>query len=230
MLSNDDIKKNLGFAAADYVSSGMTIGAGTGTTAYWFLQALGEKVKQGLDVVAVPTSTATANLLIENNVPLKTLNEVDKIDLVLDGADEIDPAFRLIKGGGGAHLQEKMVAAAADRMIVLADASKLVSQLGRFPLPVEVVPFGYRQVQQKIAKTYGIDVTVREKFGAPFISDHGHYILDCHFGTIADPLNLHAWLNQIPGVVENGLFLQYATATLIGYPDGNIIFTPNPQR
>ncbi len=225
MLSTDEIKQQLGRAAAGYVESGMTIGAGTGSTAYWFLLSLGEKIREGMQVRAVPTSKQTESLLAEHNVPVVGLNEVDKIDLVLDGADEIDPSFRLIKGGGGAHLQEKMVAAAADRMIVLADAGKLVQTLGKFPLPVEVIPFGYRQVQKSIERAFGIPVRLREKNGSVFVSDHGHYILDCHFGAIEEPEQLHAWLNQTPGVVDNGLFLHYASATLVGYPDGSIVYT-----
>ena len=225
MFSSDDIKKKLGYAAADYVQNGMTIGAGTGTTAYWFLQALAAKIKDGLEVVAVPTSAQTARVLREQAVPLKDLNEVDSIDLVIDGADEIDPAFNLIKGGGAAHLQEKMVAAAAKKMLVLADESKLVAVLGKFPLPVEVIPYGYRQVAKKIREKYGIETILRLRDGKPLITDHGHNILDCHFQKIEHLHAVHAWLNQVPGVVDNGLFLGYATATLIGYKGGALVYT-----
>lgn len=225
MFSNDEIKKKLGFAAVAYVEDGMTIGAGTGTTAFWFLQALGEKIRSGLSVRAVPTSSQTEEVLHTYSVPVKYLNDVEKIDLVIDGADEIDPDFNLIKGGGGAHLQEKMVAAAADRMLVMADASKLVQQLGKFPLPLEVIPFGWKPVARRIEKEFGIKTAIRQKTNNVFISDQGHYILDCHFGKIDEPKELHAWLNQLPGVVENGLFLGMASATLIGYPDGRIALT-----
>ena len=225
MFSSDDIKKKLGYAAAEYVDNGMTIGAGTGTTAYWFLQALAAKIKNGLSVEAVPTSAQTARVLREQGVPLKELNEVDTIDLVIDGADEIDPAFNLIKGGGAAHLQEKMVAAASKKMLVLADESKLVSVLGAFPLPVEVIPYGSRQVARRINEKYGIEPRLRLKEGKPLVTDHGHHILDCPFGKIEHLHAVHAWLNQVPGVVENGLFLGYATATLIGYKDGTLVYT-----
>ncbi|MFT4022802.1 MAG: ribose-5-phosphate isomerase RpiA [Flavihumibacter sp.] len=225
MFSSDDIKKKLGYAAAGYVVNGMTIGAGTGTTAYWFLQALAERIREGLQVVAVPTSAQTARVLQEQGVPMKDLNEVDSIDLVIDGADEIDPGFHLIKGGGAAHLQEKMVAAAARSMLVLADESKLVNQLGRFPLPVEVIPCGSRQVGKKIKEKYGIEAALRIKDGKPVVTDHGHHILDCSFGRIEHLHAVHAWINQVPGVVENGLFLGYATATLIGYKNGSLLYT-----
>ena len=222
MLSPEEIKKLAGTAAIDLVEDDMILGIGTGTTAYWFIMALAEKVKNGLRCKAVPTSKQTEALARERNIPLLTLNETDRIDLTIDGADEIDPALQLIKGGGGALLQEKMVAAASSRLVIIADHTKLVSCLGKFPLPVEVIPYGWKQVQKHITATYNIDTTLRLKESQPFITDHGHYILDCHFGQITDAPALESVLNNIPGVVENGLFIHRAQQALAAFPDGSI--------
>src|ERR1044071_8128397 len=145
MLSQDDIKKQLGMYAADLIKPGMKIGLGTGSTVYWLLKELGERKKQGLDFTAVCTSVQTQKILDEEGISYLTLDEVDRLQLTIDGADEVDPAGNLIKGGGGALLQEKIVAAASDELIIIADSSKLVQQLGKFSLPVEVIPFGYKQ-------------------------------------------------------------------------------------
>jgi ribose 5-phosphate isomerase A len=222
MLSANDIKKKIGEEAAKLVKPGMTIGIGTGTTAHWLILSLGKSVQEGLDIRCVPTSSGTVKLAEENKLPLVTLNDIESIDLTIDGADEIDPQLQLIKGGGGALLQEKMVAAASKQMIVIADHTKLVKQLGAFALPVEVIPFGWKQVERHLQKLYSIPTALRLKDGKPLITDHGHYILDCHFGQIADARSLHASLNTIPGVVDNGLFIGIATGTLIGYPDGRV--------
>lgn len=226
MLTAQDIKKKVGEQAAQLIRDGMTAGIGTGSTAYWLILALGAKVKAGLTIRCVATSTHTAQLAKEHNLPLASLNEVDNIDITIDGADEIDPQGNLIKGGGGALLQEKMVAAASRQLVIIADDTKLVKQLGAFPLPIEVIDFGWKQVQRAITTRYGISSTLRMKDGKPLVTDHGHYILDARFGQIADPAALNIALNTIPGVVDNGLFIQMATQLIIGYPDGTVKTLP----
>jgi ribose 5-phosphate isomerase A len=223
ILSLEEIKKNTGIYAVDFVKPGMTIGLGTGTTVYWFIQELGRRIKQGLDVRAVPTSLQTVQLAKESGIGLADLDTMDGLSLTVDGADEIDPQGRLIKGGGGALLQEKIVAAASAELIIIADSSKLVQQLGRFPLPVEVIPFGYKQVIRKIAGA-GIcrSVILRQKNEQPVITDHQHYILDCACEKIDDASSLNSALHLIPGVVETGLFINMASKAVIGYEDGRI--------
>lgn len=222
MLSSEEIKKLAGNAAIDLVQPGMTLGVGTGTTVYWFIMALAEKVQNGLACRAVPTSRQTEALARQYHIPLLALNDADKIDLTIDGADEIAPGLQLIKGGGGALLQEKMVAAASDRLVIIADHTKLVQQLGKFPLPVEVIPDGWKQVQRHINALYGIETGLRLKEEQPFITDHGHYILDCHFGRVTDAPALEMLLNTIPGVVDNGLFTHLAKQALVGHPDSSV--------
>jgi len=223
MLSSQEIKKNAGLYAADLIKNGMSFGLGTGTTVYWLIQELGARVAQGLEIRAVPTSEQTVQLAGEAGIPLTDLNELDSLAIAIDGADEIDPYGNLIKGGGGALLQEKIVAAASERLVIIADQSKLVSRLGKFPLPVEVIPFGYKQVMRRILDS-GLcrEVKLREKNGQPFVSDHHHYILDCRFDTIEHPLFLNASLENIAGVVETGLFINMAAQAIIGYEDGKI--------
>ncbi len=222
MFTPADIKKNVGEAAATIVQNGMTVGIGTGSTAYWLILALGKKVQEGLDIRCVPTSAHTAQLATEHGIPLTTLNEVTSLDVTIDGADEIDPAGQLIKGGGGALLQEKMVAAASRQLVIIADHTKLVAHLGAFPLPVEVIPFGWKPVQQRLSALYRVDSSLRLKDQQPLVTDHGHYILDTHFRQIEDPAFLNTVLNTIPGVVDNGLFIDLATQSMIGYPDGSV--------
>jgi ribose 5-phosphate isomerase A len=222
MLSANDIKREVGIKASKLVKPGMVVGIGTGTTAYYLIVSLAQLVREGMDIRCVPTSRATERLALDSKLRLTGLNDVEHIDITIDGADEIDPQLQLIKGGGGALLQEKMVAAASKQMIVIADHTKLVKQLGTFPLPVEVIPFGWKQVQRYIQQLYPIQATLRMKDNSVFRTDHGHHILDCHFGHITDARSLHATLNTIPGVVENGLFLGMATGTMIGYPDGRV--------
>ncbi len=179
-MLQDEIKKKVGVYAADLVKQGMTIGIGSGSTVYWLIQELGNRVKQGLEITAVPTSLQTAELAGEAGIPVSDLDTIDKLLLTIDGADEIDPRGRLIKGGGGALLQEKIVAAASEELIIIADSAKLVQQLGKFPLPVEVIPFGYKQVEQKIiAAGFCRKISLRKKNSEIFVTDHGHYILDC---------------------------------------------------
>lgn len=222
MLAAMEIKKKVGSAAAALVQPGMTAGIGTGSTAYWLILALGERVRAGLDIRCVPTSRETARLAAEQGISLTTLNDVTQLDITIDGADEIDPQLQLIKGGGGALLQEKMVAAASRRFIIIADHTKLVTTLGAFPLPVEVIPFGWKQVQRQIGQLFQVTATLRLQDEQPLVTDHGHYILDCTFHQIPDAPLLHTTLNTLPGVVDNGLFIRMATGALIGYPDGTV--------
>jgi ribose 5-phosphate isomerase A len=222
-MSIEQVKKNVGIYAVDFVKAGMAIGLGSGTTVYWFIQELGKRIKEGLRVTAVPTSIKTTELAKGAGIVLSDLNTISKLSLTVDGADEIDPKGQLIKGGGGALLQEKIVAAASEELIIIADSSKLVQQLGKFPLPVEVIPFGYKQVNEQIINS-GLckNVKLRKKDNEIFISDHHHYILDCECEKIADASALNTALHLIPGVVETGLFINMASKAVIGYDDGRI--------
>ena len=198
----------------------MRLGLGTGSTATEFVDLLGARVKDGLDIVCVPTSERTRRQAEDLGIRLSTLDDTPELDLTVDGADEFDPLLRLIKGGGGALLREKIVAAASSRMLVIADASKRVPQLGRFPLPVEVNIFGLASTRKKVERAgettgaVGAIELRRVASGAPFMTDGGHLILDCHFGTIPDPEALGTHLFAIPGVVEHGLFLGLASAVI----------------
>ncbi len=211
--------------ALDYVENGMTLGLGSGSTAARFVDLVGARVREGLDVVCVPTSETTRAQAEALGIPLTTLDGQPTLDLTVDGADELDDRLHLIKGGGGALLREKIVAAASGRMVVIADASKLVETLGAYPLPVEVDRFGVGSTQTLIedaARGTGCEgaVTLRKSGGDPFISDGGNYILDCAFGSIPDPEALGAALSVLPGVVEHGLFLGLADAAVVAGPDG----------
>jgi ribose 5-phosphate isomerase A len=222
-MSLEEVKKNVGAYAVNFIKPGMAIGVGSGSTVYWFIQELGKLVKGGLQITAVPTSIKTAELAKEAGIILSDLDEISKVALTIDGADEIDPEGLLIKGGGGALLQEKIVAAASAELIIIADSSKLVQQLGKFPLPVEVIPFGYQQVKEKILNS-GLckNITLRKKGNEVFTTDHHHYILDCEFEKIANAEELNTSLHLIPGVVETGLFVGMATTAVIGHEDGRI--------
>ena len=222
-MSRDEIKKEVGIYAADFVQQGMTIGIGSGSTVYWFIEELGRRLKQGLEITAVPTSMQSKQLASNAAIPISDLNSIDKLVLTIDGADEIDPQGQLIKGGGGALLQEKIVAASSVELIIIADSSKLVQQLGKFPLPVEVIPFGYKQVKQKlITAGFCTKISLRKKNNEIFVTDHGHYILDCYFDEIPDASALNTALHLIPGVVETGLFIKMANEAIIGYENGEI--------
>ena len=212
-----------GVYAANFVKQDMIIGLGSGTTVYWLIQELGKRVLQGLNIKAVPTSNQTAELAKQAGISVSNLDEVDKLPLTIDGADEIDAQGCLIKGGGGALLQEKIVAAASDELIIIADHSKLVEQLGKFPLPVEVIPFGYKQVLNKILVSTGCKkVGLRKKNDEIFITDHRHYILDCHYEKINEAATLNTALHLIPGVVETGLFINMANKAVIGFENGKV--------
>ena len=209
------------------IEDGMAIGLGTGSTAKWLVALLGERIAEaGLEVTAVPTSTRTRDQAAEAGIPLRALDEVERLDLTIDGADEFDAELSLVKGGGGALLWEKIVAAASERMVVITDSSKRVATLGAFPLPVEIVRFGHRhtarQVSALLARSdVGGDLTMlRHGSGGPYVTDEGHHILDLHLGRIGDPERLNVELNAIPGVVETGLFVGMADTVIVGHESG----------
>jgi ribose 5-phosphate isomerase A len=225
-MSAEAYKRQAAQAALAHVQNGMALGLGTGSTAAIFVELIAERVRQGLDVVCVPTSEATRQQAERLQIPLTTLDEQPYLDLTVDGADEIDAQLRLIKGGGGALLIEKIVATASERMIVIADASKRVGTLGRFPLPIEVVRFGATATLamiEALAEDAGClgEIKLRLRAdGSPFITDSGHYILDGAFGQIPDPEALDEALRYVPGVVETGLFLGIADMAIVAGPDG----------
>ena len=225
MSDCETYKRQAAERAIGLVRPDMRLGLGTGSTARYFVDLVGAEVRKGLKIVGVPTSDATARQARELGIPLTTLDDTPELDLTVDGADEIDGALRLIKGGGGALLREKIVAASSRRMVVIADASKRVAQLGRFPLPIEIVPFGaattiLRIERATVALGLAGALTLRRRGGAVFVSDGGHYILDCAFGAIADPEALAQALAFIPGVVDYGLFIGMASAAIVAGPAG----------
>jgi ribose 5-phosphate isomerase A len=214
-------------AIETYLKDGMRIGLGSGTTSHWFVRALGERVKGGFDVAGVPTSTATRDLAIAVGVPLLDLNDVEQLDLTIDGADEIDHAGRMIKGGGACLLWEKMVARASRRMVAVVDDGKVVETLGKFPLPIEVIRFGWRSTERELRKLLAefghrdAPIVLRGGEADPVVTDSGHYILDCQLGRITDPDGLAPRFNEIPGVVEHGLFVGIAHEMVVGHADGS---------
>ncbi len=216
--------------AADMVEDGMRLGLGTGSTTAWLVRCLAQMVQEdGLRISAVPTSARTAHMARELGLNVVTLDDAKWLDLTIDGADEFDHDLNLIKGGGGAHLQEKIVATASDQMVVIADAGKAVDTLGAFPLPVEVLPFGWQTSQALLEETLvSMDVlgrtsTLRMNGSDPFISDEGNYILDLHLNRIGNARQLALVLNQIPGVIENGLFIDICDRVVIGHGDGTVV-------
>ena len=228
-MTADDLKHQAAERALTLVEDGMTLGLGTGSTAARFVDLVGQKVKAGLRVRCVPTSEATRVQAERLGIPLITLDQQPFLDITVDGADELDSELRLIKGGGGALLIEKIVATASGRMVVIADASKQVETLGRFPLPVEIVRFGFgatRNMIEVLAADAGCRGEIKQRMGAagqPFVTDSGNFILDCAFGRIEEPEALDEALKLIPGVVENGLFLGIADAAIVAGPDGVVM-------
>jgi ribose 5-phosphate isomerase A len=222
----DGLKRQAAARALEHVLDGMKLGLGTGSTARHFVELLGERVRAGLNVIGVPTSEATRVDALRCGIPLATLDDIDRLDLTVDGADEIDPALNVIKGGGGALLREKIVAAASDRMIVIADDTKWVEVLGRFPLPIEVIPFGLAATQRAISKAFaeggvsGQMVVRKGRDGHVFVTDGGHWIVDAHLGRIADAPRLAGLLTSIPGVVEHGLFIGLASTAMLAGSQG----------
>ena len=226
MPDAEELKESAALRALDLVADGMRLGLGTGSTAARFVAALGAKVAEGLEVLCVPTSEATRLQAERLGIALSTLDDTPHLHLTIDGADEIDDQLRLIKGGGGALLREKIVATASDQMVVIADDSKLVTTLGRFALPVEVVRFGFaatRRLVEAMAAEAGCqgEIKVRQATtGEPFLTDQGNLIFDCAFGSIPEPEVLAFALKRVPGVVEHGLFLGVADLAIVGSAEG----------
>ncbi len=228
-MASEDLKRAAADASLKYVTDGMVLGLGTGSTARYFLEGLARKIAdQGLLVSGVPTSLATAEAARILGIPLTSLEERPVLDLAIDGADEVDPHLDLIKGLGGALFREKIVAAAAKKFVVVVDDSKLVPRLGtKAPVPVEVHPFGWRSTQARL-EALGARVTLRQKEGTPFRTDNGNHILDAHFGVLRKPAKIAAALDEIPGVVGHGLFLGMADLVLAASKDG--VRTLRPMR
>ena len=224
---SDRSKYACALRASALVENGMKVGLGTGSTAYWLVYHLAERVRnEGLEFVGVPTSKKTREQAQAEGLKLISMDDAGRLDITIDGADEFDQSMNLIKGGGGAHLQEKIVAFGSDRMVVIADETKKVNKLGKFPLPVEFLKFGNASSQKQIealliAQNYSdFTVQMRMEKNKPFITDEGNYIFDLNLGEIQNPRKLCIDLNIIPGVVENGLFIDVCKAVVIGYSDG----------
>ena len=242
-MANDQEKKAAARASLAFVHDGDIVGLGSGSTAEYAVRFLGERIQAGLKIRGIPSSQRTKELAESAGIPLTTLEEFPNIDVTIDGADEIDPELQLIKGGGGALLREKIVASASKRMVVIADSSKRVQILGKFPLPVEVIPMAEPLLSKKIT-ALGASVKLRLKKisacegsgkphrdanGDPFVTDEGHHILDCHFGEIPDPRALARQLDSLTGIVEHGLFVDIATVALIGKGDDVVEFRRTPR-
>jgi ribose 5-phosphate isomerase A len=228
-------KRSAAERAISFVEPGMKLGLGTGSTARIFVDLLGAAVRQGLEIVGVPTSEATRRQADALGIKLTTLDECPELDLTIDGADELDAELRLIKGGGGALLREKIVAASSSQMLVIVDSSKRVAQLGAFPLPVEIVPFGLASTKMRLTSACAAlglagPIGLRMREGEIFVTDGGHYILDCAFGQILDPERVAATLEGLPGVVDHGLFLGLASLAVVGGPHGvDLLTSPAPN-
>ena len=214
-MANDQEKEAAARASLKYVKDGDVVGLGTGSTAKFFIELLGEQVRAGMNVRGIPTSEASGKLAASLGIPLTTLDDCQQIDVTVDGADEFDPQLRLIKGGGGALLREKIVGSATKQYVIVADASKRVPVLGKFPLPVEVIKFAQALVKKRI-EALGARVAMRrDAAGKPYLTDENNYILDCRFGEIRDADGLAQELSNMPGVVEHGLFIGMANVVLV---------------
>ena len=209
-------------AVDDFITDGMTVGLGTGSTAYYAIKRVGELVKKGFELKCVATSAETERIAMECGIDIVDIDDVERIDVTIDGADEVDPKMNLIKGLGGALLREKIVASASVSEIIIVDDSKLVEQLGtKCPVPVEVLVFGHNKTKKALERQ-GCEAVLRTMDGRPFITDGGNYIYDCKFGRIENPFFLETRINVIPGVVDNGLFLNAATSVVISSADGTV--------
>ncbi|RKD24453.1 ribose 5-phosphate isomerase A [Ammoniphilus oxalaticus] len=215
----DQKKRIAAEKAVEWIEDGMLIGLGSGSTVYWFIRKLAERVHDGLRIQGIPSSKRTEQWADEMGIPLTDFSKTDRLDLAIDGADEVDPKLNLIKGGGGSLLREKLVNQVADKLIIIVDDSKAVLQLGQFPLPVEVVPFAWQTTVNRL-RELGVEPRLRMDGARPFVSNNQNYIFDCAFQTIRDPQALHRELKQVLGVVETGLFLNMADLVLIGSEQG----------
>jgi ribose 5-phosphate isomerase A len=213
-MAHDQEKEAAARASLRFVRDGDIVGLGSGSTAAYAVRLLGERVRAGLKIRGIPTSSQTRELAASLGIPLTTFDEVQEIDVTIDGADEVDPQLCLTKGGGGALLREKIVASASRQLVIIADSSKQVPMLGKFPLPIEVIAFAQPLVKKKM-EALGASVKLRQSNGSPFVTDEGHHILDCSFGQIPDPPALARRLSDMPGVVEHGLFIDMASVVLI---------------
>ena len=228
--SSPSLKKAAAEKSLEFIQDGDTVGLGTGSTVRYLLEALAPRVKEGLRIQGVPTSRETAALATELQIPLLSDEGDWEIDVAIDGADEVDPHVNLIKGGGGALLREKIIAANAKKFVVIVDGGKQVSALGlAFPLPVEVIPFGWTSTARKIEQL-GAQATLRQKDGKTFVTDNQNYILDIQYGEIANPSELEQLLNGIPGVVENGLFVAMTSVLIVSSSQGVRVHTPPSSR
>ncbi len=211
----EELKKKAGEYAVRYVKDGQIVGLGTGSTVKYTILKLGEMVKEGLDIIGIPTSKATEELAKSVGIKLGTLDEYMDIDITIDGADEVDPQLNLIKGGGGALLREKMIAHASKYEVIVVDESKVRDVLGAFPLPVEIVKFGHKRIMKDLS-TLNCEPKLRRKDGNIFITDNGNYIVDCQFPEIREPQKMERIIDEIPGVVEIGLFVNLANEVIVG--------------
>jgi ribose 5-phosphate isomerase A len=220
-LEREDLKKQAGEKAVEYIDDGMIVGLGTGSTVEYTIRKLGKLVRDGLKIKGIPTSVHTQRIAKKEKIPLTTLEENPAIDLTIDGADEVDPDLNLIKGGGGALVREKIIAFNSKKVIIVIDDSKIVKALGiDFPLPVEVVKFGWTSTKKTLEKI-GCNVELRRVMeNEPYITDNSNYILDCEFDRITEPAKLEIDINNIPGVVENGLFIDLANQVIVGGKQG----------
>ncbi|WP_143766088.1 ribose-5-phosphate isomerase RpiA [Paenibacillus sp. FSL F4-0097] len=216
-----NVKQLAAEKAVEFVKDGMKIGLGTGSTAYWAINKLGERVSEGLKITAVATSRASEEQARELGIPIVAFGDIDSLDLTIDGADELDSSLQLIKGGGGALLREKIVASNSTRMIVIADESKVVNTLGKFPLPVEIVPFAWEWTVAELAKL-GCNPELRRSGEELYKTDNGNYIANCRFEAIESAPKLALAIQSIPGVVEHGLFIEIAAMAIVGKKDGSI--------
>jgi ribose 5-phosphate isomerase A len=225
MVTRDEEKAAAALQSVEYVADGMVVGLGTGSTAKYVIELLGERVKQGLKIRGIPTSKVSSDLAASLGIPLTSLDKVESIDLTIDGADEIGPGLELIKGGGGALLHEKIVASSSKRLLIVADEKKRVAQLGRFPLPVEVIQFAAAPVERQLRKLGGNPRLRVGADGRPFITDEGNFLFDLSFGQISDPPALANALKSIVGLVEHGLFLDLASIAIVAGPSGTQVLT-----
>jgi ribose 5-phosphate isomerase A len=220
-MANEHEKEAAARASLGFIRDGQVVGIGSGSTVAHFIRLLGDRVKSGLRIRGIPTSEHSGERAASLGIPLTTLDECPEIDVTVDGADEVDPQLRLIKGGGGALLREKIVASASKQLVIIADSTKRVPVLGKFGLPVEVIKFARTVVQKKI-EALGARVALRRKSDTPYLTDENNYILDCHFGQIADSDRLARQLSEMPGVVEHGLFIGMASVVLVA--EGSEVF------